>query len=84
MDWLIIPTSRRDWAVLTGIVGAVIAIAVIAFGTFSGRSLLAAGVFLLAAVLAVLAVWPKRAIGIPLSVLAVLLLPTGACALVAP
>ncbi|SDJ66317.1 hypothetical protein SAMN04487820_101133 [Actinopolyspora mzabensis] len=84
MDWLIIPTSRRDWAILTGLVGSVVAVAVIVFGTFSGRSLLAAGVFLLAAVLAVLAVWPKRAIGIPLSVLAVSLKPLGAYVLVTP
>lgn len=84
MSDLLLLTSRKEWAVLISVLSVLGAAAAIAFGDMSARSLIAAGLFIVAIALTVSAIRPRRSADIPMTVLSGLLPRAAAYTLIAP
>lgn len=79
-----VPTSRKDCAAWISILAGLGAIAAVAFGDLTLRSFVAAGMFAAAVVLSIVAVRPRRAIGIPMTAVSVPLALGAVYVLIAP
>ena len=84
LDLLSLPTSRRDWAILIGLLSLLVGASVLAFGGVNARSMAAASAAFLAIVVAIISALVRRSVGIPLCVLSGILPVAGIAFLAAP